>query len=286
MVVGVLIQTNGSLSEFTIPQRTKDVPMWITKKYKIYQQGMIGNVAIFAKIDETTDEENKYILPEPLNEEIYYGNIVAMYVEDDKFMDLKISDFEKLTSEIVEEVEEEEEEEVKEEEELSIKSIYPKNQNVFISNDIRNRVLKLFEEHTDLNNAIKLETEILNWTCDFAISQNIETDWSSNIFLNIYRSKCITIYNNFKYSGVMSVSNFVGTPAVELCPEQWKELFNQVDEKQKKIFQKNMTPSATLWCRKCKKKSNCSYYQMQTRSADEPMTTFVTCLECDSKWKD
>jgi transcription elongation factor S-II len=24
---------------------------------------------------------------------------------------------------------------------------------------------------------------------------------------------------------------------------------------------------------------------MQTRSADEPMTTFVTCLECDKRWK-
>jgi transcription elongation factor S-II len=24
---------------------------------------------------------------------------------------------------------------------------------------------------------------------------------------------------------------------------------------------------------------------MQTRSADEPMTTFVTCLVCDKHWK-
>jgi transcription elongation factor S-II len=24
---------------------------------------------------------------------------------------------------------------------------------------------------------------------------------------------------------------------------------------------------------------------LQTRSADEPMTTFVTCIECDKKWK-
>ena len=37
-------------------------------------------------------------------------------------------------------------------------------------------------------------------------------------------------------------------------------------------------------CRKCKSKK-CSYYQLQTRSADEPMTTFVTCLDCGSRWK-
>jgi DNA-directed RNA polymerase subunit M/transcription elongation factor TFIIS len=42
--------------------------------------------------------------------------------------------------------------------------------------------------------------------------------------------------------------------------------------------------SSMFTCRSCKK-SNCKYYQMQTRSADEPMTTFITCLHCNAKWK-
>lgn len=29
----------------------------------------------------------------------------------------------------------------------------------------------------------------------------------------------------------------------------------------------------------------CSYYQMQTRSADEPMTTFVRCVACGNRWR-
>ena len=37
-------------------------------------------------------------------------------------------------------------------------------------------------------------------------------------------------------------------------------------------------------CGKCKKR-NCTYYQMQTRSADEPMTSFITCLSCSNRWK-
>ena len=37
-------------------------------------------------------------------------------------------------------------------------------------------------------------------------------------------------------------------------------------------------------CGRCKSKKT-TYYQMQTRSADEPMTTFVTCLECEKRWK-
>jgi len=32
-------------------------------------------------------------------------------------------------------------------------------------------------------------------------------------------------------------------------------------------------------CEKCGK-NRTTYYQMQTRGADEPMTIFVTCLDC------
>ncbi|KAL2613828.1 hypothetical protein R1flu_025520 [Riccia fluitans] len=37
-------------------------------------------------------------------------------------------------------------------------------------------------------------------------------------------------------------------------------------------------------CGKCKQRK-CTYFQMQTRSADEPMTTFVTCVNCNNHWK-
>ncbi|KAL9540200.1 hypothetical protein MBANPS3_009817 [Mucor bainieri] len=37
-------------------------------------------------------------------------------------------------------------------------------------------------------------------------------------------------------------------------------------------------------CGKCGGRK-CTYFQMQTRSADEPMTTFVTCVGCGNHWK-
>jgi len=36
-------------------------------------------------------------------------------------------------------------------------------------------------------------------------------------------------------------------------------------------------------CNKCKC-SKCYYYQYQTRSADEPATTYVTCSNCGHRW--
>jgi transcription elongation factor S-II len=37
-------------------------------------------------------------------------------------------------------------------------------------------------------------------------------------------------------------------------------------------------------CGKCGQRKT-KYYQLQTRSADEPMTTFVTCLNCNHRWR-
>jgi len=42
--------------------------------------------------------------------------------------------------------------------------------------------------------------------------------------------------------------------------------------------------SGLFTCGKCKGMKT-TYFQMQTRSSDEPMTTFVSCLECGNRWK-
>ena len=71
----------------------------------------------------------------------------------------------------------------------------------------------------------------------------------------------------------------------EMQPEKWECLIQAKIKKDKSKYdtqQEAMTD--TFKCRKCHSKK-CSYYQMQTRSADEPMTTFVTCIECANRWK-
>eukprot|EP01083_Nonionella_stella_P046717 125122_1 len=37
-------------------------------------------------------------------------------------------------------------------------------------------------------------------------------------------------------------------------------------------------------CGRCKERK-CTYYQMQTRGADEPMTVFVCCVVCQNRWR-
>nr|GFC98141.1 transcription elongation factor TFIIS-like [Tanacetum cinerariifolium] len=79
---------------------------------------------------------------------------------------------------------------------------------------------------------------------------------------------------------------------LELTPEEMASTERQMEIgkiKEKALFdcERGLPPKATtdeFRCGRCGKRK-CTYYQLQTRSADEPMTTFVTCVNCDNHWK-
>ena len=71
----------------------------------------------------------------------------------------------------------------------------------------------------------------------------------------------------------------------ELSPDKWEELIQQKKEKDENRYAPKLEANTDNYtCRKCKSRE-CSYYQLQTRSADEPMTTYVTCVKCGNRWK-
>ena len=68
-------------------------------------------------------------------------------------------------------------------------------------------------------------------------------------------------------------------------PSKWDKYIEAKMKRDKYKFENNIEASTdSFTCRQCKS-NKCSYYQMQTRSADEPMTTFVSCITCGARWK-
>lgn len=63
-----------------------------------------------------------------------------------------------------------------------------------------------------------------------------------------------------------------------------REAFTQQAIKDHQLATTGGTGTDQFKCSKCGKR-NCTYNQVQTRSADEPMTTFVYCNECGKRWK-
>ena len=72
---------------------------------------------------------------------------------------------------------------------------------------------------------------------------------------------------------------------LQVFPENWKSIYDEKEKRDKVLYEVNKGLATDLFtCGRCKKNET-TYYQLQTRSADEPMTTFVTCLNCGKRWK-
>lgn len=87
--------------------------------------------------------------------------------------------------------------------------------------------------------------------------------------------------------GEVSVDQIAKMTAEEMASGELRRLREKytkdaIDEKQT-TFSEGTTTSE-IKCPACKKYNVC-YNQMQTRSADEPMTTFCFCNECGKRWK-
>ncbi|XP_072250666.1 transcription elongation factor A protein 3 isoform X5 [Leuresthes tenuis] len=88
-------------------------------------------------------------------------------------------------------------------------------------------------------------------------------------------------------AGNIEMSRIATMSAEEMASDELKQLRNVLTQEAIREHQMAKTGGTTtdlLQCGKCRKK-NCTYNQVQTRSADEPMTTFVLCNECGNRWK-
>ena len=144
-------------------------------------------------------------------------------------------------------------------------------------------------------NSIKknLEIGIYNYTLVECDNRKIMKKWDNQFFIVIYIDRWRSIYMNLinnqdlvngletKKINVIEFSNYTHQ---EMCPDKWSDLINKKIERDKNKYERKLNITSEFTCYKCKS-SNCSYYQMQTRSADEPMTTFVTCINCGNRWR-
>lgn len=87
--------------------------------------------------------------------------------------------------------------------------------------------------------------------------------------------------------GVVEPEQLINMSTAEMASEQRKQENQKITEKALFECERGLQPKATtdqFKCGRCGQRK-CTYYQMQTRSADEPMTTYVTCVSCNNRWK-
>ncbi|CAN1134149.1 Transcription elongation factor TFIIS [Linum perenne] len=87
--------------------------------------------------------------------------------------------------------------------------------------------------------------------------------------------------------GQVNPERLVTMTPEEMASDQRQQENKQIKEKALFDCQVGGPPKATtdqFRCGRCGQRKT-TYYQMQTRSADEPMTTYVTCVNCNKHWK-
>jgi DNA-directed RNA polymerase subunit M/transcription elongation factor TFIIS len=138
-----------------------------------------------------------------------------------------------------------------------------------------------------------IEKSIFNYSIDKGDEYKIIKRWDNPFFVQIYLDKFKMVYFLLKKEEIIQriVSQDILPKDVaykthrELFPDKWDTLLeNKKIRLENKYFPKIEASTDNFECRRCKK-NRCTYYQAQTRSADEPMTTFVTCLDCGNRWK-
>ncbi len=153
-----------------------------------------------------------------------------------------------------------------------------------------------------LLNDIKLSEDIENSIYVYSIKKaeqsGIEQNINDKYFKRVYVNKIITLYNNLDEKSYVHNNGFLQrllnkefdvseiaflTPQ-EINIEHWKKYLDRQNANDEFLYSRTMGIKTNEYkCGRCKER-NCSYYQLQVRSSDEPMTTFINCLNCGNKW--
>jgi len=156
----------------------------------------------------------------------------------------------------------------------------------------RNTYIELFKTRLDSLNIILdsslLDLSIYDYTIKYIKLHNI----NDVLIEGIYKTKsnellrCLTSDNNYLIeelkNGNITIEDLPLIKPQVLNKKQWDNIVKRLEYIRFK--KENMATTDIYQCKKCKDRK-CHIYQAQTRSADEPMTTFVSCVTCGNNWK-
>ena len=149
---------------------------------------------------------------------------------------------------------------------------------------LRNKVLNMIQNqflHPE-NTCKNIEISIYNWSLEYANTWNIDRDWDNYLFKHVYVTKSMSVMKH-----------------MQMFPNKVNDIIQQKESKrlgslsfldfQDPVVSEKPTTdedsnTGLFKCMKCKT-HNTTYYSLQTRSADEPMTNFITCKNCGNRWK-
>ena len=274
---------------------------------------------------EGEEENNHELPPSFDTNQKYFGDILLVKIDSNKLCkSLNTSEYEKIYNELfilsdfdnddeVEEDElqqsdndsglEEEDEDNEEEEVLLIKSLVNEEVDIIESSttkeydEIKSKTIQIFNKIFDESDSIIIEKSIYDYTYQMAEKRNIIKSWENKLFTKIYVNKARSLFMNLKPDSLIGnkeildilkskdLTKVAFMSFQELYPKLWKKFMDEKHKRDKLMYEEKPEAMTDVYkCSRCKSRK-CTYYELQTRSADEAMTIFITCLNCGNRWK-
>lgn len=151
----------------------------------------------------------------------------------------------------------------------------------------------------DAGSIESLEKAVLAAAAAEAKKLYIPRNWKSPLFCDLYKSIARSILWNIHPAspigngrllercreGEFPLEQIPTMSAYDMFPEHWQTLADKLLMREQKILEGNKSRATDEYkCNRCHKRE-CTYYEMQTRSADEPTTIFISCLNCGKHWR-
>jgi hypothetical protein len=155
--------------------------------------------------------------------------------------------------------------------------------------ELRKHTRTLYEKYFNDEKSLRIEVSVWNQ----GLSELLDDKHPE--FRDYYIKRNMSILENLRTSqqlrsdienDVIPAGNVGSMDYDELNCYAWEEIkrrHRENEEKDKNILSSLQTTDV-YECKRCRQ-NKCVYTEAQTRSADEPMTKFITCVVCNNKWK-
>ncbi len=154
--------------------------------------------------------------------------------------------------------------------------------------------------HCTKKHLVDLEQAILTIALKEAKQRQVFRHFDNTLFQNMYQMVVRRIIANLSpNSYVLGGSNllqklvkkditmdtFVTMNVMDYSPTLYANLREQQQLREQRQLEGNRAMVTDMFkCGRCHKRE-CTFYEMQTRSADEPMTKFISCINCGNHWR-
>lgn len=165
----------------------------------------------------------------------------------------------------------------------------------------REKIINLINSKINLEKdwAKDFEIGIYNWCIKYADTHKVVKNWENQKFLNLYLEKARSSISNIDKNSYIKNERLLKRleekeflpheiPFMKpqnVFPERWTDTLDAYIKKYEHAYENKVVAMTDMYrCSRCGKRE-ITYYELQSRSADESATIHIRCINCGNGWK-